>query len=78
MTSRRTSNYTAHFNSPEAADIFTRNLDVPVQDHGALSITFRAADDEAAVSTAFRATIGPVRNYTLTTGLGVHRREVWA
>lgn len=77
MTNRRTSNYTAHFDTPEAADLFARHLPVPVQDHGATAITYRAIDDYAALKVA-QAALRPLRSgtVTLTTGLGVHRREV--
>lgn len=77
MTNRRTSNYTAHFATPAEADAFAAALPVPVTDHGHTGITFRAADDAWAALIASR-TNGGFRTYQLTTGLGVHRREVQA
>lgn len=76
---RRTSNYTAHFDTPAGAEKFAANLstlDVPVQDHGHTGITFRAADDESAAEVAFAASSAGLLDYSLSTGLGVHRRDV--
>lgn len=80
MTVRRTSNYTAHFDTPEAAEAFAARLPVAVTDHGHMGITYRATDDDHARAIAAFTGIGVplAAGYTLSTGLGVHRREVQA
>lgn len=81
MTNRRTSNYTVTV--PDATDAMLDRraarlvaLGRPVQDRQTHGLTFRAADDEDALKVLRIILHGDEHAVTLTTGLGVHRRQV--
>lgn len=81
MFKRRTSVYTIHLNTPRPGlpTLIATGLaaSVAVQDIGGVSVSFRApTDDDAALQVAAHATAGRTGDWTLTTGLGVHRRQI--
>jgi hypothetical protein len=89
MSNRRTSIYTIRLIDPEwVADVAAwvsgsgyvpAQPGTPIVDRGDSSVSFRAADDAAAASIVHTALDGsPEVAYTLTTGLGIHRRMVTA
>lgn len=75
---RRTSLYTAHVGSGavETAATALTAAGVPLQDVGDYSVAYRAPDDAKALQIAAQALDGPCPGWTMTTGLGVHRRPV--
>jgi hypothetical protein len=76
---RRTSVYTVRDLPAEAVEMLAAALRVPVSDRGEASVSYRASNDRSARGHALAAlrTIGlPTSEATLTTGLGVHRREI--
>lgn len=76
MTNRRSSIYTFRTMTPTMAVARLRAAAIPVQDVGEGSVSWRSSDD-AAARRVRRRVIGNLDG-TLTTGLGVHRREVQA
>lgn len=76
MTNRRTSLYTFRTGHPTMTVARLRAAGITIQDHGQGSVSWRAADDRAALY-ARKNVIGNLDG-TLTTGLGVHRRTVTA
>ena len=73
---RRTSPYTLRLADTAAASRVAEHL--PVTDHGATTVGFRAKNDEEAMekSTAALEAAGVLEGAWLTTGLGVHKRTV--
>lgn len=81
MTNRRTSVYTIRVRSQEAAQRVVAGFNeqgLGIQDQGETSVSFRAPGDAAALLIARQAQPWARETVTLTTGLGVHRREVTA
>jgi hypothetical protein len=77
-TTRQTSIYTIRLQSPTSVTVTAhglRHLGIAVCDLGDSSVSFRAGDDETALRIA-RLAAPPTAARTLTTGLGVHRRDV--
>lgn len=73
---RQTSVYTIHLPHLGAADLLSVAERFPqVQDQGEKSISFRARSDAEAKSLAKHAAHG-VSLWNLTTGLGIHKRDV--
>lgn len=84
MTNRRTSLYTIRLTDagPDAPALLDRlqaglnEQGYAVADYGSSTLSFRTSDDDTALAVAGLAS-GPIRT-TLSTGMGVHRREVQA
>lgn len=80
MTNRRSSIYTIRLTNPGDVALVTDCLTAagtPVVDQGDASVSFRAADDDAANRTLDHALSGyTFPEHIVTTGLGVHRRTV--
>jgi hypothetical protein len=76
---RQTSVYTLHVD-PDVVDQIAPTFPAPLQDRGSESLSFRAADDAAALAVIDTALAGVEINRwlggCLTTGLGVHKRTV--
>lgn len=73
---RRTSVYTLHLEDHTTTKAIAHGFPTALQDQGETSLSFRARDDQDARQIAADALAGLDDPYTLTTGLGVHRRTV--
>jgi len=80
---RKTSLYTIRLIEPDDAVVLLdqiadglRHEGYGVADYGSTTLSFRAKDDEEALAVAIEATAHIPT--TLSTGMGVHRREVTA
>lgn len=79
MTNRATSIYTLRHETAEANEsthfaLITQGI--RIQDHGETSVSFRAVDDAEAADIARQVPAWSGNAVELTTGLGIHRREV--
>lgn len=73
---RRTSVYTLHLDTPQQAQEIAARFDHPIQDQGENSISFRTSDDTTALRIVGDTLSDAPFGWSLSTGLGIHRRWV--